>query len=101
MQRDLDTCDTATAAHSVPNGRSASGGRKVRAYARRSSGKSCRLVHVIMSSGSGGMVMRFARLVLGGDTAMDSSRRGAKNPTLLGDDMVVVVSAAALMRVVP
>ena len=100
MQRDLDTCDTATAAHSVPNGRSASGGRKVRAYARRSSGKSCRLVHVIMSSGSGGMVMRFARLVLGADTAIDS-RRGRKYWTLVGDDMVVVVSAAALARVVP
>eukprot|EP00561_Arcocellulus_cornucervis_P011081 CAMPEP_0185811588 /NCGR_PEP_ID=MMETSP1322-20130828/8284_1 /TAXON_ID=265543 /ORGANISM="Minutocellus polymorphus, Strain RCC2270" /LENGTH=40 /DNA_ID= /DNA_START= /DNA_END= /DNA_ORIENTATION= len=40
-----------------------------------------------MGSGSGGMMMCFARLVLGGDTAMDSSRRGGKYPTLLGDDM--------------
>jgi len=53
-----------------------------------------------MGSGSGGMVMRFARLVLGEDTAIDS-RRGRKNSTLVGDDMVAVVSAAALMRVVP
>ena len=54
---------------------------------------------LIMGSGSGG-VMCFARLVLGADTAIDSSR-GCKNSTLVGDDMVAVVSAAALMRVVP
>jgi len=39
-----------------------------------------------MGSGSGGMVMRFARLVLGADTAIDS-RRGRKYWTLVGDDM--------------
>ena len=56
----------------------------------------------MMGSGSGGMVMCFARLDLGADTASDSRRRG-KNSTLVGDDMVVgmVVSAAALMGVVP
>ena len=49
-----------------------------------------------MGSGSGGM-MCFARLVLGGDTAMDSSRHGAKNPTLLGDGMMKgVVSSRCL-----
>ena len=95
MRRDLDTSDTATAAQVVRRGRSVSGGRKVRAYAMRSSGKSCRFVHVIMGSGSGGMVMCFARLGLGADTAIDSSR-GCKNSTPLGDDMVVVASAAAV-----
>ena len=40
-------------------------------------------------------MMCFARLVLGADTAIDLRRRG-KNSTLLGDDMVVVVSAAAV-----
>ena len=100
MRRDLDTCDMTTMPQTVCRGRSVSGGRKVRAYARRSSGNSCRFVHVIMGSGSGGIVMCFARLVLGADTAIDLRRRG-KNSTLLGDDMVVVVSAAALVRVVP
>ena len=102
MRRGLDTCDTTTAAHSVRKGRSVSGGRKASACARRSSGKSCRFVHVIMGSGSGGMVMCFARLGLGADTAIDSRRRG-KNSTLVGDDIVVgmVVPAAALVRVVP
>ena len=94
MRRDLDTCDTTTAAHSVRKGRSVSGGRKARACVRRTSGKSCRLAHVVMGSGSGSMAMRFARLDLGADTAIDSSR-GCKNSTLVGDDMVV--SAAALV----
>ena len=39
--------------------------------------------------------MCFARLVLGGDTAMDSSCRGRTLTMLVGDDMVV--SAAALV----
>ena len=102
MRRDLDTCDMTTMPQTVCRGRSVSGRRKVRACAMRSSGKSCRLAHVMMGSGSGGMVMCFARLDLGADTASDSRRRG-KNSTLVGDDMVVgmVVSAAALMGVVP
>ena len=45
-----------------------------------------------MGSGSGG-VMCFARLVLGADTAIDSSR-GRKNSTLVGDDMMAVSAAA-------
>ena len=51
-----------------------------------------------MGSGSGGTCMMtcFARLVLGADTAMDWSRGGKCSTMLVGDDMVVVVSAAAV-----
>ena len=41
------------------------------------------------------VLMRFVRLVLGADTAMDSSCRGGMSTMLVGDDMVV--SAAALV----
>ena len=61
----------------------------------RSDGKSWTLVMGPHDgSGTAVRVMRFFFFLGEGDTPIDSSRRGRKS-TLVGDDMVVVVSAAA------
>ena len=48
-----------------------------------------------MGNDGSGCVVRLMRFFLGeGDTAIDSSRRGRKS-TLVGDDMMAIISTAA------
>ena len=70
------------------------GVRKARTAPKRSDGKSWRFV-TTGNDGSG--IVRLMRFFFGAalvDMPIDSRRRGKKS-TLVGDDMVVVVSAAA------